>query len=360
MKKILIVIITLITVTIILSRTVRDEIQWYIFTTNKIDSYESYLNNYPKGNHITEAKNSIDTILWLKAERINTGKSYQEYIKSQPNGNFIIAARAKQTILNNDTTYFLEAQKIGTRRSYENFISEFPGHKCELQARDALLDMDGRDIVDLINQNKVQVKIRGSGIKSVEIDIKRLINHEIKVNIPVGTFFICKGSAQNMVGTSEEMITLKDDDLHTVEVSAACANHRRSIPYSDDSFYIQRSPNHEGLQKLMPVLNKANVSFEIEQAAVWIVTDNATYNDLGILIIPNHVTLQGITGYRLIREYETAMAMKICDEAGIDITTKAIWKNRHKIAKGLTNEKLKNWLRDKMKMLSREINRYGF
>jgi len=153
-----------------------------------------------------------------------------------------------------------------------------------------------------------------------------------------------------MVGTSEKIITLKDNELHTIEVPVACANHRRSIPHSDDSFYIKRSPNDKDLQKLMPVLNEANVSSKIKQAAVWIVTDDANYNDLGRLIIPNKVTLQGITGYRLIREYETVMAMKICDEAGINITTKAIWRNRRKILKGLKNEQLKIWLSDKMKM----------
>ena len=75
MKKTFLIIIILITSTIILSKTVRDEIQWHLFTNNEIQSYKSYLNKYPKGNHVSDAKKGIDTILWFKAKRINTGKS---------------------------------------------------------------------------------------------------------------------------------------------------------------------------------------------------------------------------------------------------------------------------------------------
>jgi len=102
MKKTFLIIIILIISTIILSKTVRDEIQWHLFTNNEIQSYKSYLNKYPKGNHVSDAKKGIDTILWFKAKRINTGKSYQQYIKSQPNNHFIIEANQRQNALLND------------------------------------------------------------------------------------------------------------------------------------------------------------------------------------------------------------------------------------------------------------------
>lgn len=97
----------------------------------------------------------------------------------------------------------------------------------------------------------------------------------------------------------------------------------------------------------MPILEKSNVSFGVEQAAVWIVTDNADYDDLGTLV--SRPIYQIFGGTRIINEYEAARAMKICDEAGIDITRKAIWRDREEIIKGLTDKKLKYWLQEKSK-----------
>ena len=316
-------------------------------TSGTIRSFEVYLDKHPEGKYISEANNSIDILRWMLTKEENTAISFQQYIDVQPNGHFINEAILNKTSLLKDKTPYLAAQKEGTRQSYEKFITQFPGHQLESKARSALQDMEGRDIIDLINQKKVQAKTRGSGIESVEIEIKRLVNHEVKVKIPVGTFFVCRGSAQNMVGTSEKIFSLKDNELHTIEISAACANRRRDIPYDDDSFYIQRSPKQRELQKLMPFLNNANVSSAVEQAAVWIVTDNADYDDLGILVSRTQFQIFG--GSRVINEYETAKAMKICDEAGIDITKKAIWRDRNKIIDGLTDEQLKKWLQQKAK-----------
>jgi 2-methylisocitrate lyase-like PEP mutase family enzyme len=76
---------------------------------------------------------------------------------------------------------------------------------------------------------------------------------------------------------------------------------------------------------------------------VWIVTDNADYSDLGILVDSQ----SGFGGSRVINEQETARAMKICDEAGIDITRKAIWRDRQKVISGLKDAELRKWLEQK-------------
>ncbi len=41
------------------------------------------------------------------------------------------------------------------------------------------------------------------------------------------------------------------------------------------------------------------------------------------------------------------MAMKLCDEAGIDITRKAIWRDRDRILAGLDASHVKDWLTHK-------------
>jgi hypothetical protein len=36
--------------------------------------------------------------------------------------------------------------------------------------------------------------------------------------------------------------------------------------------------------------------------------------------------------------------MKLCDQAGIDLTRKAIWRDRHRVLSGLGEGPLKAWL----------------
>ena len=80
--------------------------------------------------------------------------------------------------------------------------------------------------------------------------------------------------------------------------------------------------------------------FTVRQAAVWIVTDNASYSDLATLVMSS----DGSGGTRVINEYEAARAMQLCDQANIDITRKAIWKDKLTILHGLHDASLKGWL----------------
>jgi hypothetical protein len=145
-----------------------------------------------------------------------------------------------------------------------------------------------------------------------------------------------------MVTTAESKVRLAGDDWQQVSVSAACANRPRDIPRSADTFTVQRSPHQKELARLMPVLDKARVDYATRQAAVWIVTDNASYSDLGILV--SRRGYQSFGGTRTIKEAEAARAMKICDEAGIDVTRKRIWSDRQWIIQGLEDGELKDWV----------------
>ena len=127
-----------------------------------------------------------------------------------------------------------------------------------------------------------------------------------------------------------------------ISVSAACANRPRDIPGSGDSFTVRRSPHQKELARLIPVLGRAGVSYATRQAAVWIVTDDASYSDLGILV--SRTRFQPFGGTRTINEEETARAMRICDEAGIDVTRKRIWGARKQVLRGLKDGQLKKRL----------------
>ena len=67
--------------------------------------------------------------------------------------------------------------------------------------------------------------------------------------------------------------------------------------------------------------------------------NNASYSDLGTLVYGSPYG-----GRRAINEYEAARAMQLCQEAGIDITGKRIWRDRNRILGGLTDQGLRSWL----------------
>jgi hypothetical protein len=196
------------------------------------------------------------------------------------------------------------------------------------------------EIVDLLENNIIEAEITGSDITNVNLRIRRLVPKAVNVKIPAGSFFVSENpAAQNMVATAEKKTRLTTDGWVNVSIPAACANRPKDIPDSNDKFSVQRAPNQEELAQLMSVLGKSGAITAVKQAAVWIVTDNANFADLGTL-----TTSPGNT--RAIWYETTTRAMKICAEAGIDITKKRIWNDRETIVSKLSAGELKNWLQN--------------
>jgi hypothetical protein len=210
------------------------------------------------------------------------------------------------------------------------------------------------NIVDLIEAEKIEVVPRGSGIDELDIDVRRLVEDLLDVEISVGTYFLStSGSVQNMIVRTPQNVLLETDDWLEVKLEVACANMRREVPYSNDSFEIVRAPDQSELQTLMAYMEKAPdelgpyfLSYDVVQAAVWIVTDDANYEGLGTLVSSYVI---GGPQTRSIGPYETTRAMELVDRAGIDITQKAIWKDCQKILNMMEEDTEEaKWLREKM------------
>jgi ankyrin repeat protein/outer membrane protein assembly factor BamD (BamD/ComL family) len=320
-----------------------EDLHWQEATAgNTVKSYQLYLDTYPGGKHADEAAATIEDLHWQEAAVENTVKSYQLYLDTYPAGRFVPEAQAKQKSLRSDDTPYVAAQKTGTSPAFKRFLEDFPGHKREADVRAALREIEeGRDITDLLKEKKVEIETQGSGIQNVIVRIRRLVTYPITVRIPVGTFFVSRSSSsQNMVATGESKLALTSSDWRWVMPSVVSANRLRSIPGQRDAFSVQKSPNQDELVRLIPVLERAGVSFIVRQAAVWIITDNASYSDLGSLVMGSDRS----GGTRVIKEYEAARAMQLCNQAGIDITRKAIWKDKSTILQGLHDASLKGWL----------------
>ena len=153
-----------------------------------------------------------------------------------------------------------------------------------------------------------------------------------------------------MIVRTPANILLETDSWLEVTLEVTCANMHREVPFSKDSFDIVRAPDQSELQILMEFLEGADelgwqyTKFDVVQAAVWIVTDDANFEDLGTLVSSYVV---GGTQTRSIDEDETARAMFLVDEAGIDITVKTIWQDRNRIANGVLDTGLAEWIRER-------------
>lgn len=386
MKKLLVVMLlasTSAAALLMAAPPLRDELRWrFVTTSNTLESYEAYLSSWPDGRHAAEAVRATDELAWEAARSSNTAASYKAYLSRFPTGTFATdvarvvetmaweAARASNTLasfatytaaypngtyaaeaanmmerLRQDDRPFEAARAIGVVGAYEAFLANFPGHAREAEARQAIADMkEGADVVTLLQAGKVEAEAEGSGIEAVAVRLRRRTSHPILVRIPVGTFFVARdASVQNMVTTAEAEVTLSSADWTTITVDAACANRPRDIPGTGDRFTVTRSPRQAELQRLIPVLRAASVGYDVRQAAVWIVTDDANYGDLGILVRRSAFQLFG--GTRAIDETETARAMKILADSGIDLQRKAIWRDRDTIAAGVQDEALRSWLK---------------
>lgn len=194
-----------------------------------------------------------------------------------------------------------------------------------------------QEITYLMEEGIIDVEAYGDNIEKIKLRIRRLKEEEIGVVIPAGTYFESKSKqVQNMVSRRTEIINLQDDSWKDVEVLVGCANRERIIPNSSHTFTIRKSPNQYELSLLANILDEFDLDFDVVQAAIWIISDNSNFDDLGILVRNNM--------FRSISYEDTAQAMKIIDEAGIDITNRAIWEDREIILDEVRNDEIKDWL----------------
>lgn len=139
-------------------------------------------------------------------------------------------------------------------------------------------------LIEAVRKKYVHFSASGKGIQSSHITIENLTDWDLNLTIPAGTFLNANSSSdQNMVLTNPQDIKVNAKRTYSSNVSTACMNIHRNIPGGNSTFGISMRPNSHLLSKVIKLLNDGNYSYNIIQAAVWIVTDNASYGNVGIL-----------------------------------------------------------------------------
>jgi hypothetical protein len=195
-------------------------------------------------------------------------------------------------------------------------------------------------LLDLIAAGKIEASVTGSSIESVTLHLRNLSPEAQRVYVPAGTFFASnRASAQSMVATRGSEYDVQAGQEISVTIDTACANLPLDIPDSGNTFSIAQAPPNPDLALVAPHL--ANETYDVKQAAVWIITDDADFDELGIL-----VTGSGYSDFnmRVIDEYDAARAMQLLQSAGIDLRTRSIWHDRAHLSEYLPEGELKTWL----------------
>ncbi len=319
-----------------------DEAAWTIVQVNNTEeTLDAYLRDHPNGRFTAEAREALDSLAWRPADLSDTFVGLQSYLQRFPNGAHAAEARQRAEAMLRDEQRYFYVVEYGNAVQIEQFLANFPGHVREADARATLANLAPRDLFDLIQEGKIMAHGTGAGIESVSLTLQNTTPLWLTVLVPPGTFLVARDtSAQNMITTAAYTIRVGPQSDQALSIAAACANRPRDIPEGDDQFAIARTPPQADLARLMPALASAQAPYAVRQAAVWILSDDADYIDLGVLV----QSANGYGGSRVILAPETARAMQIIDGAGIDITRRAIWRDRSEVLRQLPDGELKSWL----------------
>ncbi|MDR0835579.1 MAG: hypothetical protein LBN11_03230 [Tannerella sp.] len=163
-------------------------------------------------------------------------------------------------------------------------------------------------LLDAINRGYVQFSAYGSSISSSVIEIYKKSDSKLILSIDPGLYLAAESSDdQSMIITGSTQIKMIDETIQEIYVNTACMNIHRNIPTGNSKFALKQLPENDLLTKVIKLLNRVSYSYAVIQAAVWIVTDEASYADVGVL--------QNTSRQRVIDTESYNKAVSIVNEA---------------------------------------------
>ena len=199
-----------------------------------------------------------------------------------------------------------------------------------------------RNMLDLVDDGQLAISATGSNIREVSLSVLNLTDERLRFHVPAGAFFASADpAAQSMIATGgAQEFDLMPHQAITVAVQAACANLPLHIPNWQTGFTISRTPSQPELARVAARLG--NESYDVRQAAIWIVSDNADYGDLGILVTGG--SYGNVGSVRVIDPEDAVRAMQIVNAAGVDVRERRIWRNRAMLLEATTDGDARRWL----------------
>jgi len=191
-------------------------------------------------------------------------------------------------------------------------------------------------LMDALNQERISVQTEGDGLSAVRIVAERLEPVSLKILIPVGTYFVNRGSGQNMVSVQQATLYLTEDEPVKISVPSACANLMLAVPDAKSRFDIVAWPEQEALQKLVEAIEKGKYTPVVKQVAVWIVTDDVSRPKLDGRYV-RRSSMVPFGGSPAASDEDVIQAMWLASEAGIPIGQKKIFTESISLVRALAS-----------------------
>jgi hypothetical protein len=212
-----------------------------------------------------------------------------------------------------------------------------------IQLKPSTLGTAAQNIVVLVEQGTITFNITSGAINELGLSIQNTTSKPLIIEIPAGTYFVnLDSTSQNMVVRHRSVASIQPNGMAVIQLDAACANFHLTEPAQENKFTIQRTPESPLLTKIIDKLNSTKVDYPVEQAAIWIVTDDVTFDELGILVEGSRF------GSSIINENDTLRAMMLVDEAGLHIRDYAIWEDRMQLISKATDVSLSTWMNNQI------------
>ena len=196
-------------------------------------------------------------------------------------------------------------------------------------------------LLDLYFHNQVEMHAYGANTNAVSLVLRNKTANPISVLMPAGLYFVAPNKLiQTMISTANVTLDLAARQEATVSLPAASTNIGATKAGGDTRFSIRGATGQRDLEKLIPAMQRAAAPYPVNQAAVWILTEDASYEQLGTL-----KSGPDILATRRIGQADVAKALRILSDAGIDVRQRAVWRDRALFAASVENTELASWLR---------------
>ncbi len=184
----------------------------------------------------------------------------------------------------------------------------------------------------------MRLGVQGFGPDRIRVNLQSLVPEFLLVRIPGGSLFrpslvINAGKrvnrVQEMITLGEERISLGPKKFATRDLAAACVELWGRVPLPRDVLAYLPGKKLPGAASLFPLLAERRLPWEGWQAALWILTDDATFKEMN----RSRPHRPGEPQARPIPPLLFAAAMMVVEEAGFPLERKRCWKDKWVLAR---------------------------
>ncbi|MCY3845275.1 MAG: methyltransferase domain-containing protein [Acidobacteria bacterium] len=201
------------------------------------------------------------------------------------------------------------------------------------------------DLFGALDAGLVETEAVGAGASEVTVRIRRTGDAPIVVTSPVGTYFAAAGGARDMIARRDGWIVLDDGEWHDWTLRSVGRQPDRPAPAPGAPLRIRPPSTASHIEALLyaiqvgtytvadsPILYPPRTQV-VEEAAIWIADGDHDYATLA----------PDIAGPRIPAQYAAAFALVFLDEAGIDVRSRRIWRDRQEVFGVLRDRGLNVW-----------------